>query len=80
MDDERPLIESRGRRALAYLRHNGPRMVVDTAVLLAWILAATTVFDWLDLPTWFRYVVLFAGVVVYTRITPTWERPYRSPS
>ena len=79
MTRDRPLIESRPRRLLAYLRHNSGRMLVDASVLLAWILATAAVLDWLDQPRWLLYVVLFAGVVVYTRITPTWERPYRSP-
>ena len=79
MTTDRPLIESRPRRLLAYLRHNSGRMLVDAAVLLAWVLATAAVLDWLDQPRWLLYVVLFTGVVVYTRITPTWERPYRSP-
>lgn len=76
---DRPRIDSRFRRLVAYLRHNRSRMIVDAAILAAWVLALSTVFDAFGLPSWFLYVVLFTGVVVYTRITPTWERPYRSP-
>ena len=79
MTTDRPLIESRPRRLLAYLQHNRGRMLVDASVLIAWVLATAAVLDWLDQPRWLLYVVLFTGVVVYTRITPTWERPYRSP-
>lgn len=74
-----PRIESRTERLVAYLRHNGSRILVDVAVLVTWLLALSTAFAWFELPTWLLYVVLFAGVVSYTRITPTWERPYRSP-
>ncbi|WP_247729739.1 hypothetical protein [Halovivax limisalsi] len=79
MDSERPVIDSRARRLLAYLRHNGGRMLVDSSLLIAWIFAATATFEWLDQPPWLLYVVLFSGVVLYTQITPTWERPYESP-
>lgn len=79
MGCDTPRIESRTGRLVAYLRHNGSRMLTDLLVLLAWILATTTVAAWFDLPTWLLYVVLFTGVVVYTRVTPPWERPYRSP-
>lgn len=79
MDGDPPRMESRTDRLVAYLRHNGSRMVVDLVVLLTWILALSATFAWMELPTWLLYVVLFAGVVAYSRITPTWERPYRSP-
>ncbi|OVE83971.1 hypothetical protein [Natronolimnobius baerhuensis] len=79
MSHDRPLVESRARRLLLYLKHNRGRIVADGALLLGWVLAATLIFDWLEQPTWVLYLVLFIGVVAYTRITPTWERPYRSP-
>ncbi len=79
MTEEPPEIESRTRRLTAYLAHNRDRMLVDLFVILAWIIAAWTIFGLLNLPVWLLYVVLFAGVIVYSRITPTWERPYRSP-
>jgi len=79
MGRDSPRIESRTGRLLAYLRHNGARMGTDLAVLFTWILLTASVAAWFALPTWLLYVVLFAGVVVYTRVTPTWERPYRSP-
>ena len=79
METDPPRIESRTERLVAYLRHNRARMIVDVAVLAAWMLSTTTIFGWLGLPSWLLYVVLFTGVVVYSRVTPTWERPYRSP-
>lgn len=79
MEDDPPRIDSRTGRLVAYLRHNRARMLVDVVVLTAWILGTTTVFGWIGLPSWLLYVVLFTVVVVYSRITPTWERPYRSP-
>ena len=54
-------------------------MVIDMTVLLAWMIALWAIFGFLELPRWLLYVVLFVGVIVYSRITPTWERPYRSP-
>lgn len=79
MGIDRPRVVSRGRRLLAYLRHNSARMVVDVAVLAAWILVLTAAFGIVGLPRWLLYVTVFTGVVIYTRVTPTWERPYRSP-
>lgn len=79
MVSERPVIESRARRLLAYLRYNRGRIVTDASLLLVWIFVATATFDWLSQPPWLLYVVLFTGVALYTRVTPTWERPYRSP-
>lgn len=76
---DRPLIESRHRRLLAYLRHNRDQLVVDAAVLLTWIIVSAALFRWLDLPQWLHYLVLFVGIAVYSRLTPNWERPYRSP-
>jgi hypothetical protein len=78
-DRDYPVIELRRQRLVAYLRHNWPQMIVDAAILIAWLFAATAVFQWLALPSWLLYVVVFVGVVVYARITPTWRRPYRSP-
>lgn len=79
MTAELPEIDSRAQRLLAYLRHNRDRMLADLLVILAWVIATSAIFDFLGLPTWLYYIVLFAGVVMFTRITPTWERPYRSP-
>lgn len=79
MSDDPPEIDARHRRLVAYLRHNGERMLVDLLVLLAWLIATTALFGWLDLPRWLLYVVIFAGAMIYSRITPAWERPYRSP-
>lgn len=79
MNQDQPRIESRMGRLLAYVRHNSVRMLTDGLILAAWILAASTLFGIFGLPSWLLYVVLFVGVVVYSRITPTWERPYRSP-
>jgi uncharacterized membrane protein len=78
-DQDHPVIESRRRRLVAYLRHNWSQMVVDAAILAAWLLVTTAAFQWLALPRWLLYVVVFVGVVAYARVTPTWKRPYRSP-
>lgn len=80
MTDDHPRIDSRSRRLVAYLRHNRERILTDVALLVAWVLATTTGFGWLGLPSWLLYLVLFVGIVVYSRITPTWDRPYRSPN
>lgn len=79
MNPDPPRIDSQAGRLVAYVRHNRSRMIADVLVLAAWILVASSLFDVFGLPSWLLYVVLFVGVVVYTRITPTWERPYRSP-
>lgn len=76
--DDRPRIESRWRRLLAYLGHNRDQIVVDATILLAWIIVSAAVFRWLTLPQWLHYLVLFVGVAIYSRVTPNWERPYRS--
>ena len=78
-DTDRPKIESRTRRLLAYLEHNRDQLVVDAAVLLAWIVVSAAAFRWLTLPRWAHYLVLFVGIAVYAKLTPAWERPYRSP-
>lgn len=78
-DRELPVLESRRERLVAYLRHNWVQMVVDVTVLVLWLLVTTLVFDWLALPQWLLYIVVFGGIGVYTRISPTWQRPYRSP-
>ncbi len=74
-----PELESRHQRLLAYLRFNRTRMVVDILVVSAWVLVIVSVFAWFALPTWLLYVCLFVGVIVYSRVTTTWRRPYRSP-
>lgn len=63
---------------LAVLHRNREQLVVDGAVLLTWILVTATLFRWLTLPQWLHYLVLFAGVAVYSRLTPDWERPVHS--
>lgn len=72
-------VGSRLGRLVFYLRHNITRMAVDLTILTAWTISAWAIFNWFSLPTWFFYVILFTGVIAYSRITPTWERPYRSP-
>jgi len=76
---ELPVVESRRGRLVAFLRHNWPRMVVDGAILVVWLLLTTAAFQRFALPRWLLYVVAFTGIVVYTRVTPAWRRPYRSP-
>lgn len=72
-------VESRPRRLVAYLRHNREQLIVDAAVLLSWMVVSAAVFRWLTVPQWLHYLVLFVGIGVYSRLTPDWERPYRSP-
>lgn len=79
MGEDPPRIEARWRRALAYLQFNRSQILVDISVLTAWILGTWALFGYLGLTTWLMYIVLFVGVVIYSRLTPTWERPYRSP-
>lgn len=76
--DERPFVASRRKRIIAFLRHNRDRLVVDAALLLAWILGSASLFGWLGLPQWLHYLVLLVGIGAYALATPTWERPYRS--
>lgn len=76
---DRPVIEARHRRLVAFLRYNRDQLVVDAAILLTWIVVSAVVFRWLDLPQWLHYVVLFVGIYVYAKITPEWDRPYRGP-
>lgn len=77
-NQEFPVIESRRRRLIAYLRHNWSQMVVDVVILAAWLVMTTAVFRWLLLPSWLLYILVFIGIVVYARITSGWQRPYRS--
>lgn len=74
-----PELRSRRQRLIAYVHFNRTRMTVDVLVVVAWILVNLSVFGWFSLPTWLLYVSIFVGVIVYTRISPTWQRPYRSP-
>lgn len=76
---DRSTIDSRRERLLAYLKHNSGQLLVDAAVLLSLVIATSVIFDWLGLPTWLYYLVLFTGIVVYAAATPNWERPYNSP-
>lgn len=76
---DRTVIEARHRRLFAYLRFNRDQLIVDGAVLVTWILVSSAVFRWLTLPQWLHYVVLFVGIYVYAKLSPDWERPYRSP-
>lgn len=75
----RPIIESRIKRLITYVQHNRVQLIVDTAILLTWIIVSVAVFRWLLLPQWLYYLVLFFGIAVYSKLTPNWERPYRSP-
>lgn len=79
MSDSRPVVRTRRERLLEYLRENTDRMIVDASVLIAWILLNWWIFGVLGLPLWGMYLVVFGGVLVYTRLTPPWDRPYRAP-
>ncbi len=76
---EQPTINSRKKRLLTYLRHNGGRIIVDSAILATWIIIAVTIFEYIDYHRWLLYFMVFLGVMIYSRVTPTWERPYTSP-
>lgn len=78
-DRDLPVIESRRKRLVRYLRYNWSRMLIDAAILVTWLFVTTAVFRRFVLPRWLLYVVVFGGIVVYSRITPSWKRPYRSP-
>lgn len=78
MSDGR-VIRRRDRRLLAYLRYNRDQLIVDTAVVLVWIVASGALFRWFSLPQWLHYLVLFVGIYVYAVVTDDWTRPYESP-
>ena len=79
MEETPPRIDSRARRFLAYLHYNRQRLLVDFIVLTAWVVGTWSLFGYLAFPTWLTYLLIFVGVIFYSRITPTWERPYVSP-
>lgn len=79
MSDEHGELRSRSDRLRAYLSYNRNQMLVDLLVLTAWLIATYTIFGILGLPAWFFYLILFIGVIAYSRVTPPWSRPYRSP-
>ena len=64
-------------RAIEFINRNREQIVVDLAIMLAWIVGSTALFHWLSIYQWLHYLVLFAGVAIYTRLTPAWERPSR---
>lgn len=72
-------VDSQSDRLLAYLAHNRSRLLVDVVSLSAWTSLAVTLFVFMNYPRWLLYLVVMFGVVVYTRITPTWEPPDGSP-
>lgn len=76
---EQTVIRSRRERVLSFLRYNRDQLIVDTAVLLTWILVSAAVFRYFTLPQWLHYIVLFVGIYLYARVSPDWERPYLSP-
>ncbi len=79
MGDESPEIRSRPARLRAYVLFNRDRILVDVSVMAAWLLGTWTIFTAIGFPTWLFYLVLFVGVIIYSRMTPPWVRPYRSP-
>jgi hypothetical protein len=76
---DEPAVESRPRRLAAYLAHNRDQLVVDVAVLFAWTVGSGALFQWLALPQWLYYLVLFVGVAAYSNVTPNWEHPSEPP-
>ncbi len=79
MADRQREIQSRPARLKAYLVFNRERIVVDLSVMAAWLLGTWTISSGIGFPTWLFYLVLFIGIIIYTRMTPPWARPYRSP-
>lgn len=79
MGEEPRELTTRQARLRAYLHHNRERILVDLIVMIAWIVAAWGVFGALGLPQWLFYLGLFLGIIVYSRVTAPWERPYMSP-
>lgn len=78
----RPVSEHSGReswwrRAFAFLRANRDQLVVDAIIIFTWIVVSAALFRELSLPRWLHYLVLFVGVVIYSRLTPNWERSAR---
>lgn len=67
------------RRLGAGLRRNWSRILVDLAVVVTWLVLATAVFRLLALPQWLLYVVVFVGVVLYSHVTPAWQRSAGRP-
>ena len=43
-------------------------------IIFAWIVVSAALFRELALPRWLHYLVLFVGVVLYSRLTPNWRR------
>lgn len=79
MSDGSQEIMSRPARLHAYLAHNRDQILVDALVIVAWLIGTWTIFGAMNLPPWLFYLVLFIGVIIYSRLTPPWTRPYRSP-
>ena len=73
--EDGPVLEPWVRRLGAYLRHNSDRIVVDGTILLAWIVVSAALFRWLVIPRWLHSLVLLVGIVVYSVVTPGWDRP-----
>lgn len=79
MPDRQPEIHSRPARLKAYLLFNSERILADMSVMAAWLLGTWTFARAIGFPTWLFYLILFMGVIIYSRMTPPWARPYRSP-
>lgn len=79
MDPDRPTVSSRTGRAVSYLVHNWQTILVDVLVVTAWVIGVWTIAGQFAVPLWFVYLLLFTGVLVYTRITRPWTRPYVAP-
>lgn len=79
MAADRPTVSSRTGRVVAYLAHNWQAILVDLLVITAWVIGVWTIAGQFAVPLWFVYLVLFVGVLVYSRITRPWGRPYVAP-
>ena len=57
----------------AVLESSGVRLLVDVAVVIAWIAVATAAFRTAGWPVTAYYAVVFAGVLAYSLAIDPWE-------
>ena len=57
----------------AVLESSGVRLLVDVAIVIAWIALATVAFRTTGWPVTAYYAVVFAGVLAYSLAIDPWE-------
>lgn len=67
--ERRPILARRHRRLVALLRDNVDRILVDTAVLCAWLLTTLVAYRAVGVRRWMLYVVVCVGIVGYAQMT-----------